>query len=147
LPAIEAPAQSPASSADEDSRRRHHVALVEDNEDARSSLRMLLELEGHRVSEASDGISGVELVTNSPGIEIAFVDIGLPGMSGYAAAQGIRAARGRSIRLVAMSGYGADQDVERGERAGFDAYIVKPATLDRLKQELALLGRGVATRH
>jgi CheY-like chemotaxis protein/anti-sigma regulatory factor (Ser/Thr protein kinase) len=147
LPAIEAPAQSPASSADEDSRRRHHVALVEDNEDARSSLRMLLELEGHRVSEASDGISGVELVTNTPGIEIAFVDIGLPGMSGYAAAQGIRAARGRSIRLVAMSGYGADQDVERGERAGFDAYIVKPATLDRLKQELALLGRGVATRH
>jgi CheY-like chemotaxis protein len=78
-------------------------------------------------------------VGKTPGIDIAFVDIGLPGMNGYAAAQGIRAARGQTIRLVAMSGYGADQDVERGERAGFDAYIVKPADIERVKQEIELL--------
>jgi signal transduction histidine kinase/CheY-like chemotaxis protein len=139
MPAIEAPVQSQSSSSALDPQVRHHVALVEDNDDARLSLRMLLELEGHQVSEAVDGIGGVDLVTGTPGIDIAFIDIGLPGMSGYATAQGIRDARGRSIRLVAMSGYGAEQDVERGERAGFDAYIVKPATIERLKQELALL--------
>jgi CheY-like chemotaxis protein len=59
-------------------------------------------------------------------------------MSGYAVAQAVRAARGKSIRLIAMSGYGADQDVERGEQAGFDAYIVKPADIGRVKQELAV---------
>jgi CheY-like chemotaxis protein len=140
LPAIEAPADAPPPEVTAP-RWRHHVALVEDNDDARMSLRMLLELEGHEVSEAADGVSGLDLVANTPGIDIAFVDIGLPGMSGYATAQGIRAARGRSVRLVAMSGYGADQDVERGERAGFDAYIVKPASIERLQKELALITR------
>jgi signal transduction histidine kinase/ActR/RegA family two-component response regulator len=139
LPAIEPPPHALGAMPASKLLLGHHVALIEDNEDARISLRMLLELEGHRVSEAADGISGVELVTNTPGIDIAFVDIGLPGMNGYAAAQGIRAARGKSIRLVAMSGYGTDQDVERGERAGFDAYIVKPADIERVKQELAML--------
>jgi signal transduction histidine kinase/ActR/RegA family two-component response regulator len=139
LPMSEAPASSVESATADPSQRRLHVALIEDNEDARMSLRMLLELDGHRVSEAADGISGMDLIANTPGIDIAFVDIGLPGMSGYATAQGIRAARGRSIRLVAMSGYGAEQDVERGERAGFDAYIVKPAALERVQQELAVL--------
>lgn len=140
LPVIDAPADAPAADTSP-SQWRHHVALVEDNEDARMSLRMLLEIEGHQVSEAADGVSGVDLVVNDPSIDIAFVDIGLPGMSGYATAQGIRSARGRSVRVVAMSGYGSDQDVERGERAGFDAYIVKPATLERLQQEMALIRR------
>jgi signal transduction histidine kinase/CheY-like chemotaxis protein len=140
VPAIDTPADAPAPGASP-SQWRHHIALVEDNEDARMSLRMLLEIEGHQVSEAADGVSGVDLVVNDPSIDIAFVDIGLPGMSGYATARGIRSARGRSIRLVAMSGYGSDQDVERGERAGFDAYIVKPATLERLQQEMALIRR------
>jgi signal transduction histidine kinase len=139
LPAIDAPEQPVVPPVLAEKRTRHHVALIEDNEDARLSLRMLLELEGHEVSEAADGISGVELIEKSPGIDIAFVDIGLPGMNGYATAQGIRAARGNSIRLVAMSGYGGDQDVERGERAGFDAYIVKPADIERVKRELELL--------
>ncbi|HUQ10368.1 MAG TPA: ATP-binding protein [Steroidobacteraceae bacterium] len=139
LPAIDAPAHAPPPAVSIPLLRGYHVALIEDNEDARMSLRMLLELEGHRVSEAGDGIAGVELLTSTPGIDIAFVDIGLPGMNGYATAQGIRAARGKSIRLVAMSGYGTDQDVERGERAGFDAYIVKPADMERVKQELAML--------
>jgi signal transduction histidine kinase/ActR/RegA family two-component response regulator len=139
LPMSDAPALGMQTPAADTSRRQLHIALIEDNEDARMSLRMLLELEGHRVSEAADGISGMDLIANTTGIDIAFVDIGLPGMSGYATAQGIRAARGRTIRLVAMSGYGSEQDVERGERAGFDAYIVKPAALERVQQELAVL--------
>lgn len=141
LPAIERPSDVVATTLVSEPVRRLHVALIEDNEDARLSLRLLLEMEGHEVSEAGDGVSGIELISNQPGIDIAFVDIGLPGMSGYAAAQAIRAAVGSTIRLVAMSGYGSDQDVERGERAGFDAYIVKPADLERVKREIEIAVR------
>lgn len=115
------------------------VALVEDNDDARASLRMLLEVEGHRVVEAADGKAGAELIERDPRIDIAFIDIGLPGISGYAVAEAVRAGRGRAVRLVAMSGYGAEQDVQRGEQAGFDAYLVKPAEFDRVQQELAMV--------
>jgi CheY-like chemotaxis protein/anti-sigma regulatory factor (Ser/Thr protein kinase) len=137
LPAIDPLAEKPAPKATPESRRRHHVVLVEDNDDARASLRMLLTLDGHEVHEASDGKAGVELIAANPQVDIAFIDIGLPGISGYAVAQAVRASRGRGIRLVAMSGYGSEQDVERGEQAGFDAYIVKPADIGRVKQELA----------
>jgi signal transduction histidine kinase len=123
----------PAGSA---SRR---IALVEDNEDARISLRMLLEAEGHRVFEADDGVSGAELLKTNREIQIAFIDIGLPGQSGYEVAKDVRAVRGRAVRLVAMSGYGGDHDVARGELAGFDAYIVKPAEIGRVQQELDVL--------
>ena len=59
-------------------------------------------------------------------------------MSGYASR--VRGGGGcRDIRLVAMSGYGSDQDVARGEQAGFDAYIVKPADIGRVKQELSIV--------
>jgi CheY-like chemotaxis protein len=132
---------STVEAQESESSRRLRIALIEDNEDARTSLRMLLELDGHEVLEATDGIRGVELIEQEPGIDIAFVDIGLPGMNGYATAQGIRATRGHSIRLVAMSGYGADNDVQRGEHAGFDAYIVKPADIERVQLELALVAQ------
>jgi signal transduction histidine kinase/ActR/RegA family two-component response regulator len=141
LPAIEPPAEAIPDEHALVLPGRLRIALIEDNEDARMSLRMLLELDGHEVFEADDGIRGVELVEKEPGIDIAFIDIGLPGMNGYATAQGIRASRGKSIRMVAMSGYGADQDVERGERAGFDAYIVKPVDFERVKAELGLAAR------
>jgi CheY-like chemotaxis protein/nitrogen-specific signal transduction histidine kinase len=138
LPAIDGAAEALLPKPVPEIRQKHHIALVEDNEDARISLRMLLEMDGHQLYEAGDGKSGVELIVGNPEIRVAFVDIGLPGMSGYAVAQAVRAARGKSIRLIAMSGYGAEQDVERGERAGFDAYIVKPADIGRVKQELAV---------
>ena len=141
LPAIDGAAETLLPKAAAETRQRHHIALVEDNEDARVSLCMLLEMDGHQVHEAGDGQSGVELINQNPDIRIAFIDIGLPGISGYAVAKAVRAARGRGIRLVAMSGYGADQDLERGEQAGFDAYIVKPADIGRVKQELSIIGR------
>jgi CheY-like chemotaxis protein len=145
LPAIEGSVEPPAAKPHLPPDRRLHVALVEDNDDARTSLQMLLSLDGHEIYEAGDGNSGVELITRNQAIDIAFIDIGLPGISGYAVAKAVRAARGRSIRLVAMSGYGAEQDVERGEEAGFDAYIVKPADIGRVKQELAVVSAAKRT--
>jgi CheY-like chemotaxis protein len=123
-------------------RRSRHVALIEDNEDARTSLRLLLEMEGHVVYEAADGVAGIELLAANPQIEVAFIDIGLPGKSGYAVAEAVRASGANPIRLVAMSGYGSEQDVERGQRSGFDSYIVKPAELERVQQEMALAPPG-----
>ena len=138
LPAIDPPSQVESPAAPISTRSGLQIAIVEDNEDARVSLRMLLELEGHRVLEAADGRSGAELITRNAGVQVAFIDIGLPGMSGYEVAQLVRKALGPQVRLVAMSGYGSEQDVARGELAGFDAYIVKPADIERVQQELAL---------
>lgn len=118
-------------------RTPRNIAVIEDNEDARASLRMLLELDGHRVHEAADGESGINLIRDTPGIDLAFVDIGLPGIDGLAVAREVRALLGKSIRLVAMSGYGAERDQARGAEAGFDDYIVKPADAERLQQQIA----------
>jgi signal transduction histidine kinase/CheY-like chemotaxis protein len=136
LPAIEAPECKPAD-RDTGLRIRHHVAIVEDNDDARISLRMVLELEGHEVHEAPDGVVGVPMIAGNTSISVAFVDIGLPGMSGYDIARAVRQQRGSAVRLVAMSGYGADADVAKGVEAGFDAYIVKPADIAALRPEIA----------
>jgi signal transduction histidine kinase/CheY-like chemotaxis protein len=139
LPVIEHDTQVDPEESKRVASSSRQIALVEDNDDARISLRMLLEMEGHRVIEAADGPSGVALLEDNPQVQIAFIDIGLPGKSGYDVAKEVRALRGKAVRLVAMSGYGADHDVARGELAGFDAYIVKPAEISRVQQELELL--------
>jgi signal transduction histidine kinase len=136
LPAIDAPVADSAANKDPEKTPRQCVAIVEDNEDARTTLRMLLEIEGHEVQEAADGASGVVLVAGRTAITTAFVDIGLPGMSGYEVARAVRRKRGGSVRLVAMSGYGGDQDVAKGTDAGFDAYLVKPVEIEALRDQL-----------
>jgi signal transduction histidine kinase len=137
LPAVDAPADCKVADREAVLRSRHHVAIVEDNDDARISLRMVLELEGHEVHEAPDGNVGVPMIAGNASISVAFVDIGLPGMSGYDIARALRQQRGSTIRLVAMSGYGADADIAKGVEAGFDAYIVKPADIVALRPEIA----------
>jgi signal transduction histidine kinase len=140
LPGIEAPAAAGAVAGAQTANVRKRVALVEDNDDARSSLKMLLESMGHTVVEASDGTAGVALMSGDSQIAVAFVDIGLPGLDGYGVARAVRGLRGRTIRLVAMSGYGAERDVVAGVEAGFDAYVVKPADLDALLAEIDRAG-------
>ncbi|HXH83495.1 MAG TPA: GAF domain-containing protein [Candidatus Tectomicrobia bacterium] len=108
-----------------------HVLVIEDEADNRQMLREVLELEGHRVAVASDGASGVALaLTERP--DIALVDIGLPVLDGYEVARRLRKAFGQSIRLVALTGYGQEQDRARAREAGFDAHVVKPVELDDL---------------
>jgi len=137
LPLAEPVAQREEARAVTGPRGSRRIAVIEDNADARESLRMLLELDGHEVHEAADGESGIALIRNTPDVELAFVDIGLPGIDGLAVAREVRALRGRSIRLVAMSGYGAERDRLRGVEAGFDDYLVKPVDAERLQQQIA----------
>jgi CheY-like chemotaxis protein len=109
------------------------IAIVEDNDDVRTGLRHLLELDGHVVREAADGQSGLSLVLGDSALDAVFIDIGLPGMDGLALARAIRAAGRRALLLVAMSGYGSERDRLRGIEAGFDAYLVKPVDPDALR--------------
>lgn len=140
LPAVDPPAEATRAAPDSAETPRRRVALVEDNADARLSLRMLLELDGHEVLEAADGLQGCALLQDDARIDIAFVDIGLPGVDGYEVARAARRKRGASIRLVAMSGYGSDQDIARGTEAGFDNYVVKPVEFGELRKQLGEMG-------
>jgi CheY-like chemotaxis protein len=121
--------------------RPRHVVVVEDNADARDSLRLLLEMMGHRVETAGDGRAGLALLLGAKP-DIAFIDVGLPGLDGYAVATTVRAEpAGRDLYLVALTGYGQAADRERALAAGFDAHVVKPADERALVRLLASAAR------
>jgi signal transduction histidine kinase len=110
----------------------YRVMVVEDNEDIRESMRDLLEISGYETMVAGDGPSGVEgVLSGQP--DIAFIDIGLPGLNGYEVAEALRRrAPGLATRLVALTGYGRTDDRERALVAGFDDHVVKPATAETI---------------
>jgi PAS domain S-box-containing protein len=114
------------------------VLLIEDNADARQSLRILLEHEGHRVDEAADGASGLARAEATQP-DIVLVDIGLPRMDGYEVARRIRSRRGAAPILVAITGYGQADDRRRSLEAGFDAHLTKPVSPDHLAEILTTL--------
>lgn len=103
------------------------ILIVEDNTDARESLRILLEYAGHHVRTAADGAAGLDAALALPP-DVALIDVGLPKLDGYEVARRIRAARagGAPIFLVALTGYGLPNDRTRALDAGFDAHLVKP---------------------
>ena len=113
------------------------VLIVEDNDDVRAMMRTLLELEGHEVHEAADGPSGLKTaIALRP--DVAFIDIGLPGMDGYQLVEQLRAHAGESSPvLVAVTGYGRIEDRDRMEHAGFDAHLIKPVEPIRIQDIMA----------
>jgi len=121
-------------------RRPRRCLLIEDNPDAAESMGLLLELSGHQVEIAHDGRQGLAAARRFLP-EIVLCDIGLPGgMDGYEVARQMRgdpALRGAS--LIALTGYGQDDDQRRAAEAGFDVHLTKPAdpdALERLLREL-----------
>jgi PAS domain S-box-containing protein len=139
LPAVPMPAEDPAPAlpAKPPSPGRLHVVVIEDNDDAREILRVALTLAGHQVWDAADGRTGVELVA-SRAPDVAIVDVGLPGLDGYEVARLIRAgARGATVRLIALTGYGQAEDRQRALSAGFDAHLTKPIAPERLAAAMA----------
>jgi DNA-binding response OmpR family regulator len=108
------------------------VLIVEDHDDAREMLALLLQNRGFRVGAAGDGESGVEQALDG-GFAAAVVDIGLPGCDGYEVARRLRAdERCGGMLLVALSGYGSQDDHRRSLSAGFDHHLVKPVEPDEL---------------
>jgi signal transduction histidine kinase len=111
------------------------ILLVEDDDDTRAMLRAALELEGHTVEVAADGVAALaRAVEWRP--EVALVDIGLPGLDGYEVARRMRERLGPGVRLVALTGHGQMQDRLRAMEAGFDAHLIKPFEFDELERAL-----------
>jgi len=110
------------------------VLVVEDNEDIGATMKDMLEYWGHDATIASDGPAGVEAVLSGVP-DIAFIDIGLPGLDGYQVVAAVRArAPGIATRLVALTGYGRPEDRQRALAAGFDDHLVKPVSSDDLRR-------------
>jgi CheY-like chemotaxis protein len=119
--------------------RRLRILIVDDNADGRDMLKTVLVMQGHEVYEAEEGITAVEhALSICP--DVAIIDIGLPGLDGYEVARRVRAgANGNVPKLVALTGYGQEEDRRLAISAGFDEHLVKPIDPDVLYRILAHL--------
>jgi len=143
LPRAEPPPAQPALPFGPTRAAPRRVLLIEDNRDARETFRMMLELAGHKVLEAEEGHSGLELL-RSELPDIAVIDVGLPGMDGYEIASRFRQdPQSRGVMLVALTGYGTPEARERSRAAGFDHHLIKPIDPEVLRD---LMGKSVPTR-
>jgi CheY-like chemotaxis protein len=121
---------------------RLHVLVIEDNQDAAESLQLLLTLLGHDVQVAFDGRAGVAAAAASrPDVLVS--DLGLPGeLDGFAVARAMRADPTLSpTYLIALSGYGQDDDRRQAQQAGFDLHLIKPVDPAVLARTLAAVPR------
>ncbi|HSQ67581.1 MAG TPA: PAS domain S-box protein [Polyangiaceae bacterium] len=113
------------------------VLVIEDNVDAAEALRAVLELDGHTVELAHDGVEGIR-VAREQRPEIVLCDLGLPGLSGYEVARELANDEGLgATKLVALSGYAGPEDVARARAAGFGQHLAKPVDPERLRAVLA----------
>ncbi len=133
--AADLPGESPAPPAPASPKR---ILVVEDNADAAELMMMTLELAGHEVEVANSGAEGVEKARAfQPAVVLC--DIGLPGeLDGYGVARALRADPDlRGIHLIALTGYGLEEDKRRAREAGFDEHLTKPISPDMLDRVIA----------
>jgi PAS domain S-box-containing protein len=134
---VEVAGTPPAHPTAPGSDRSRSILIVEDNDDARESLRLLLESLGHRVMEAGDGQHGLALALHHRP-EVVLIDLGLPGLDGYEVARALRSTpTGKTTALIAVTGYGQAEDRRRSKEAGFDAHLVKPVSQSLLSSLIA----------
>jgi PAS domain S-box-containing protein len=136
FPRVEEAAAAPQPAPRVDGRSRPlHVLVIEDNLDAAETLKEGLEMGGHEVALAHDGVQGVEKA-RALRPDVVLCDIGLPGADGYEVARRLRA-EPRAPRLVALTGYASPEDQRRAFRAGFDYHLAKPFRFEELERVLA----------
>jgi signal transduction histidine kinase/CheY-like chemotaxis protein len=137
LPLLKQAAHAVAAAPPKAAAAPQRILIVEDNADVRSMLATVLQMAGHEVLEAPDGPSAIETAARTLP-DTVILDIGLPGLSGYEVAERIRTmAPLAHTRLIALSGYGQDQDRAQAAQAGFNAHLVKPVAPDLLLATLA----------
>jgi len=134
LDAENPPSNEPAPTPTKGESKR--VLVVDDNEDAAASLAMLLEIEGHATQVAENGLRAIQLLGEFYPDAIV-LDIGLPGMDGYEVARKIRDTHsGQKLLLVALTGWGQEQDKSEARSAGFNFHFTKPMDVQRLLDAL-----------
>lgn len=112
------------------------ILLVEDHPEVAAAQTLLLRALGYQVQTAPDGQTAIDMA-KSLLPDIAVVDIGLPGIDGYQVAESLRGDPATSaIRLIALTAYGSAEDRQRSMRSGFEAHLVKPASIDQLCRAL-----------
>lgn len=112
------------------------ILVVDDNSDSAETMAMLLEIDGHELLVAHDGKKAVEIaLAERPAVVL--LDIGLPYLNGYQACRAMREGGLTDALVVAMTGYGQDDDRRMSEEAGFDAHLVKPVELPTVRELLA----------
>jgi PAS domain S-box-containing protein len=115
---------------------RCRLLVVDDNQDAADSLAMLLRMLGNEVHTAHDGLEAVgAAAVFLP--DVVLLDIGLPKLNGYEAGRRIREQQGQGVVLVALTGWGQEEDRRRSKEAGFDHHMTKPVDFDALQKLLA----------
>jgi PAS domain S-box-containing protein len=140
--AVESPIRQPAPPGDDDSElpvRQRRVLIVDDNRDSADTMAMLLRMIGHEVGTAYDGEQAVE-VAGALRPEVVLLDIGMPKLNGYEACRRIRQQPwGQGMYLIALTGWGQEEDRHRTEEAGFNHHLLKPVGSAVLMKLLASL--------
>jgi signal transduction histidine kinase len=140
LPALNQAAQTSAEiepAAEDRPTLRRRILVVDDNIDSAESMALMLQLSGHEVATAHDGLEGVKLAREFRP-HVALLDLGMPKLDGYEAARSIRGQSwGQKMMLVALTGWGQEEDKQRSREAGFDAHLVKPIDFDVLEELVA----------
>src|SRR6185369_7379226 len=139
LPMIDKPAvvSSRVSDVAAEPTSQRRILIVDDNVDSADSLAMLLEITGNQTYLAHDGVEAIESIEKYRP-EVVLLDIGLPKLDGHEVCRRVREQPwGKDIRIIALTGWGQDDDRRKSEEAGFNGHLVKPVDYDKL---LALLG-------
>jgi CheY-like chemotaxis protein len=139
LPILSTPAG--ISPADGDtpaaSSAKRRILIVDDNKDSADSLALLLEITGNKTYMAHDGVEAFEAIEKHRP-EVVLLDIGLPKLDGHEVCRRVREQPwGKDIMVIALTGWGQEDDRRRSEEAGFNGHLVKPVDYDKL---LELLG-------
>jgi PAS domain S-box-containing protein len=117
------------------------VLVVDDNQDSAESLAVLLRMVGHEVHTARDGLEAVQAATTRRP-DVVLLDIGLPKLNGYEAARRIRQERGRDVTLIALTGWGQEEDRRQSREVGFDHHLTKPVDFAALQKLIAGVAAG-----
>jgi CheY-like chemotaxis protein len=135
--AVRAAPSATESVVSDPARSSARVLIVDDNRDAAQSLALMLDLEGHEVRTAADGLEALE-VAEVFRPKVVLLDIGMPGIDGYETARRLRARPwAKSALLCAQTGWGQEDDKRKARSAGFDRHLVKPIDPEELNRILA----------
>ena len=121
--------------ADAPPRKKWKVVIADDNRDAADALAILMELDGHEVTVLPDGATALRAIEKGRP-DVVVLDIGMPELDGYEVARRVRERRSTSVALIAVTGWGKDEDKARAFIAGFDHHLLKPVDPDELSSLL-----------